>query len=118
MNKKSSQGLLNLTRIVLEQIYVVSSITDEDMELFSSVVFHHLCSLCSGEHFDKHLILIDRYGIGIGEPKTLETLADEYSTTTERIHQIEQDALHQLKEAVLENLLAITDYYIKKQDKE
>ena len=62
MNEKQSQGLLNLTRVVLEQIFsedAVSSTTNEDMEVFSSVVFHHLCSLFSGEHFDKPLILID-----------------------------------------------------------
>lgn len=121
MNKKQSQGLLNLTRVVLEQIfskYVVSSNTNEDIEVFSGVVFHHLCSLCSGEHFDKHLILIDRYGIGTGKPKTLEHLANEYSTTTERIRQIEQEALHQLKEDVLEDLLAIMYYYLEKEDKE
>lgn len=121
MNKKQLNGLLNLTRVVLEQIFdkdAVSSITDEDIEVFSSVVFHHLCSLCSGEHFDKHLILIDRYGIGTGKPKTLEHLANEYSTTTERIRQTEQQALAQLKEDVLEDLLAIMYYYLEKEDKE
>lgn len=120
MNKKQLKGLLNLTRVVLEQIFskhVVSSNTNEDIEVFSSVVFHNLCSLCSGEHFDKHLILIDRYGIGTGKPKTLEHLANEYSTTTEYMRQVEQEALHQLTEAVLEDLLAITAYHLEKEDK-
>ena len=118
MNEKPSQGLLNLTRVVLEQIFdkdAVSSITDEDIEVFSSVVFHHLCSLFSGEHFNKPLILIDRYGIATGKPKTLEAIANIYDTTTERIRQTEQQALAQLKEDVLEDLLAIMYYYLEKE---
>lgn len=118
MNEKPSQGLVNLTRVVLEQIFdkdAVSSITDEDIEVFSSVVFHHLCSLFSGEHFNKPLILIDRYGIATGKPKTLEAIANIYDTTTERIRQTEQQALAQLKEDVLEDLLAIMYYYLEKE---
>ena len=114
MNKKQLKGLLNLTRVVLEQIFdkdAVSSITDKDMEVFSNVVLPHLCRFYAGEH----TILFDRYGIATGKSKTLEHLANEYSTTTERIRQIEQEALHQLKEDVLEDLLAIMYYYLEKE---
>lgn len=113
MNKKSSQGLLNLTRVVLEQIfskYVVSSITDEDIEIFSNVVSHNLSRLYGEYNF----VLITRYVAGISEAQALEILSPNHCISIERIRQIEQEALHQLKEAVLETLLAITDYYIKK----
>ena len=69
MNKKHLKGVWNLTRVVLEQLFIkdsVSSITNKDMEVFSSVVFHHLCRFGGGDHFNKYLILIDRYGIGTG----------------------------------------------------
>ena len=118
--RQQLKGVWNLTRVVLEQLFIkdsVSSITNKDMEVFSSVVFHHLCRFGGGDHFNKYLILIDRYGIGTGEPKTIETLADEYSTTTEHICLVEQEALHQLKEAVLHDILDIAND-IGNEDKE
>ena len=117
MNKNQLKGLLNLTRVVLEQIfskYVVSSITDEDIEVFSHVVFHPLCRFYGG----KHTILFDRYGIATGKPKTLEAIANVYDTTTEYMRQVEQEALHQLTEAVREDLLAIIAHHLEKEDKE
>lgn len=113
MNEKPSQGLLNLTRVVLEQIfskYVVSSITDEDMEIFSNIVSHNLSRLCC----EYNVVLITRYIAGISEAKALEIFSPNHCVSIELMRQVEQEALHQLKEAVLETLLAITDYYIKK----
>lgn len=117
MNKKQSQGLLNLTRVVLEQIfskYVVSSNTNEDIEVFSGVVSHHLRRLYGEYNF----ILITRYIDGMSEAQALEVLSPNHCISIERIRQIEQEALHQLKEDVLEDLLAIMYYYLEKEDKE
>lgn len=117
MNKKSSQGLLNLTRVVLEQIfskYVVSSITDEDIEIFSNVVSHHLSRL----HGEYNFVLITRYIACISEAKALEIFSPDHCISIENMRRIEQEALHQLKEAVLDDLLAIMYYYLEKEDKE
>lgn len=117
MNEKPSQGLLDLTRIVLEQIFskdAVSSSTDEDMEVFSNVVSHHLSRL----HGEYNFVLITRYISCISEAKALEIFSPNHCISIENMRRIEQEALHQLKEAVLDDLLAIMYYYLEKEDKE
>lgn len=45
MNEKPSQGLLNLTRRVLERAFSnarVAKLTDEHMKVLGGIVFHHL----------------------------------------------------------------------------
>jgi DNA-binding CsgD family transcriptional regulator len=81
--------------------YKTAAITDP-LELLSKEQFPVLIStaLDKGTLTDRHKkIIILRYGLDGGKPKTLQKVADLFGLSRERIRQIEREALRKLKQS-------------------
>jgi DNA-binding CsgD family transcriptional regulator len=81
--------------------YKTAAITDPS-ELLSKEQFPVLIStaLDKGTLTDRHKkIIILRYGLDGGKPKTLQKVADLFGLSRERIRQIEREALRKLKQS-------------------
>jgi DNA-binding CsgD family transcriptional regulator len=81
--------------------YKTAAITDP-LELLSKEQFPVLIStaLDKGALTDRHKkIIILRYGLDGGKPKTLQKVADLFGLSRERIRQIEREALRKLKQS-------------------
>ena len=81
--------------------YKTAAITDP-LELLSKEQFPVLIStvLDKGTLTDRHKkIIILRYGLDGGKPKTLQKVADRFGLSRERIRQIEREALRKLKQS-------------------
>lgn len=106
MNEKLSQGLTNLAQTVLkrtvsEEIY--AKITPEHIAKSSDIILNHLSSLPSGEQ----IVLIDRFGVITGKPKTLEAVSEDLGIKRIYVSQIELNALMDLRVAALSDLIEI-----------
>lgn len=117
--KEKSQGLLNLTRRVLERSfsdYTLDQLTAEDMEVLSDVVFHHIV-----KSEQERNMLMQLYGIGGGEPKTLDDIKEKFGITHKEALNLTRKTLQHLVDAswidILKTLIDI-EYSDKEQVKQ
>lgn len=101
MNKKPSQGLLNLTRIVLVRTFdeeKLKKLTAEHMEVLAAIVAHHgLFGLSAREKY----VLSRRFCGG----KTYRAIGEELGITPSPVRQIVLRALTKLTRAAKSNLV-------------
>lgn len=104
MNKLCvSKCLTDLTQTILERAFdknKVAKLIEEHSVVLNKIVFHRLFN----SPVIESTVLIKRFGVTTGEPKTLEAIGDELSTTRERIRQVEQKALRRLTKEVKSDL--------------
>lgn len=116
MNEFPSQGLLNLTRTILEQIFSedkAAKLTDEHMEVLSGIVLHHFTKLESRQR----IVLMERFGMGTDTIKTFKAIGDELAVSRECAYQIAQSGLFHLRCAATRDLIKAM-YDIEYSDKE
>lgn len=116
MNEFPSQGLLNLTRTILEQIFSedkAAKLTDEHMEVLSGIVLHHLAYLPDEEC----AVLTQLYGVSGIEPKPLGVIRAEHGWTKTQAQKYVDKAFQDLID-VAKSDLYITMYDIEHSDKE
>lgn len=102
------QGLLDLTRIVLERIFIkdkVAKLTNEHLAVLSDIVFHHLFKLPSREN----IVLDEFFGVCTGKPKTLDDIKDEIGVPLEYLRQTKRKALIELTQAAQSDLIKTMD---------
>ena len=96
MNYFPSQGLLNLTKVILARTFSedkCEQLTNEHLETLSSIVLRGIVKLDSRQR----TVLVMRYGVGWSDAKTLKAVGDKLGLSPERIRQIELKALFRLQ---------------------
>lgn len=97
-------GLMRLTQEVLKRTFsktTLDKLKSGHMEVLSAIVFHHLFGLSGKEY----IILMDRFGIGTGEAKTVEAIAEDFSTIPFCVQRSEKAAFLHLREAATPDLV-------------
>lgn len=98
MKEKPSQGLLNLTRRVLERSfsdYTLDQLTADHMEVLSGIVFHHMLNLPMAECD----VLTSAFGVGTHEIETLEVIGKELGMTASETEEFAAEAFQHLVDA-------------------
>lgn len=96
MNYFPSQGLLNLTKVILARTFSedkCEQLTDEHLETLSSIVLRGMIKLESRQR----IVLVRRYGVGGSDTETLKAVGNELGLSPERVRQIELKALFRLQ---------------------